>query len=337
MVETGVLAAGGGMVAFEPYDPLAPRRQDRALRRILIVSIAIHVLLLFVFWDSIIGVVLDDDDTVTVRMVEEKPPPPRPKVIAQTRVNTKVQKQRDVKREVVKLDPIQRMDQVKMTQVDPLQRIEAPKVVDYQDLDVTKANVFADTYVPPKPMKIDTTAPTVKTVQSMAKPSAGPKRVVSKGTSDAPTAVESSTPQSVQGVLSSQTVQGADSGAKIAALRQGTSDRFLQGDGDGSSLTGAAKDCMKDPVCIAYLKLIEDRVYARWSVPSDAAAGRVVLSFRIDRGGSAHNIREKHSDDAGLGKTCLQAFRHASPFPPPPHEIQYLVNKGISATFRYGN
>jgi TonB family protein len=337
MAETGVLGAGGGMATFAPYDPLAPRRQDRALRRILAISIAIHLLLLFVFWDSIIGVVLDDEDSITVRMVEEKPPPPRPKVIAQTRVNTKVRKQREIKREVQQLKPIERHDQVKMTQVDPLQRIEAPKVVDYQDLDVVKANVFADTYVPPKPMKIDTEAPQVRTVQSVAKPSAGPKRVESKGLSVDPKAVESTAPQEVEGVLSTQTVPGAETGARVSALRQGTSDRFLQGDGGSGEFATGSKDCMKDPVCLAYLKMIRDRVYARWSVPQEANAGRVVLSFRIDRGGSAHNIKEKHSDDANLGRACVQAFRHASPFPPPPPEIQYLVNKGIAATFHYGN
>jgi TonB family protein len=336
MTETAVLEAVGGPAAFTPYDPLAPRRQDRPLRRILAISIALHLLLLFLLWDSVIGVVFDEDDTVVVRMVEEKPPPPRPKVIAQTRLNTKVKKKRDVKREIVKLNPVERLDQVKTTQVDPLQRIEAPKVVEQRDLVVAKANVFAETYVPVQPMKVDTEAPRVRTVQSIAQPSAGPKRVVSKGLSYDPKAIESSTPTAVEGVLSSQTVEGAETGAKVAALRTGTSDRFLEGDG-GGYLGGADKDCMKDPVCVAYLKMIRDRVYARWSVPQEANAGRVILSFRIDRGGSAHNIREKHSDDAGLGKTCLQAFRHASPFPPPPPEIQYLVNKGIAATFHYGN
>jgi TonB family protein len=336
MTETGVLDAGGVHAAFGRYDPLAPPRRDRVLRRILLISLAIHLLLLFLFWDSIIGVVLDDDDTMIVRMVEEKPPPPRPKVIAQTRLNTNVRKKRDVKREVVKLKPVERLDQVKMTKVDPLQRIEAPKIVEQGELTVARANVFADTYVPVKPIQVDTEAPRVRTVQSIAEPSGGPKLVESKGHSYDPKAIESTTPQAVEGILSSQTVAGAESGARVAALRSGVSDRLLEGDG-GGEFGGADKDCMKDPVCVAYLKMIRDRVYARWSVPEEAKAGRVILSFRIDRGGSAHNIREKHSDDSALGKTCVQAFRHASPFPPPPPEIQYLVNKGIAATFHYGN
>jgi hypothetical protein len=337
MTETAVLEAGGGVAAFTPYDPLAPRRPDRALRRILLISIAIHLLLLLVFWDSIIGVVLEDEDTVTVRMVEEKPPPPRPKVIAQARVNTKVKKVRKIKREVQQLKPVERHDQVKMTQIDPLRQIEAPKVVDYQDLQVAKANVFAETVVPVQPMKVDTDAPRVRTVQSVAEPSAGPKVVHSKGLSYDPKAIESTTPQDVQGVLSTQSVAGDETGARVAAKSGGVADRYLRGDGGSGEIGGSDKDCMKDPVCRAYLKMIRDRVYARWSVPQDAAAGRVVLSFRIDRGGTAHNIREKHTDDADLGKTCVAAFRHASPFPPPPPEIHYLVNKGIAATFHYGN
>jgi hypothetical protein len=133
MTETGVLGAGGVSAAFTRYDPLAPQPRDRALHRVLLVSIAIHLLLLFLFWDSIIGVVMDDEDTVVVRMVEEKPPPPRPKVIAQTRLNTKVRKRRDVKREIQKIKPVERLDQVKMTQIDPLQKIEAPKLLEQRE------------------------------------------------------------------------------------------------------------------------------------------------------------------------------------------------------------
>ena len=83
--------------------------------------------------------------------------------------------------------------------------------------------------------------------------------------------------------------------------------------------------------------MIRDRVYGRWHIPPDIDAGGVILSFRIDRGGSAHAIQLRSADEASLGNTCLAAFRHASPFPPPPKEILYIVNKKIRANFDYGN
>ena len=114
------------------------------------------------------------------------------------------------------------------------------------------------------------------------------------------------------------------------------SDRLFEGTGESGLLSGIEKDCHKDPICQAYLKLIRDRVYGRWHIPPDVDSGEVVLSFRIDRGGSAHGIQLRSADDQTLGSTCLAAFRHASPFPPPPKEILYIINKKIRANFDYG-
>ena len=110
----------------------------------------------------------------------------------------------------------------------------------------------------------------------------------------------------------------------IAALESGASDRYLGEEGVPGAVK-ASKDCMRDPICLAYLKMIRDRVYARWQLPSSIAPGEVRLRFQIDRGGSAHGLRLVATDDSHLGDTCLAAFRHASPFPPPPREIEYLV------------
>ena len=96
--------------------------------------------------------------------------------------------------------------------------------------------------------------------------------------------------------------------------------------------------CSSDlPVCRRYLEMIQERVYGRWNVGPETAAGSVRLRFQIDRGGTAHGIAVQQSDDKLLGDTCLMAFRHASPFPPPPKEIHYLISKGIIATFRHGD
>ncbi len=132
-------------------------------------------------------------------------------------------------------------------------------------------------------------------------------------------------------------MEGASDGAQVKALESGTSDRFLHGRGERGEFWGGELDCMKDPVCLEYLRMIRDRVYARWTIPPDTDPGEVLLGFRIDRGGAAHGIDLRRSDDATLGKTCEVAFRHASPFPPPPEKIRYIVNKGLMATFSYGN
>lgn len=325
-------------VAISHFDPLAPRDRDRAFRTILLISLAVHLLLLFLFWDAILGVVLEEEDTVVVRMMEEErqQPKPRPKLIQQTQINTDVQRQREFQHQIQDIQ-LQRLDQFQMKQIDPTRVIEAPKLVTQTELTVERVDTFADTAVPIAPLPIDTSAPRVRTIQAPSAPTAASPRQPTELTSKYnPEAVAKTGPTEVKGILSSQNVAGAEEGSKVAALQTGYSDKLL-GDSGGSYGTKSEKDCRKDPVCLEYLKMIRDRVYARWSVPADVPPGKVVLSFRIDRGGSAHSIRQRHADDPNLGTTCVQAFRHASPFPPPPPEIEYLITKGISATFSYGN
>lgn len=328
-----------GEAPFAPYDPLAPRERDSPLRQILLVSLALHLIALFFFWDAIVGAVFEKDPTVIVRMLEEKqpePPKPRRKVIAQTRIDTRVERRREIRREIKEVRPVERLDQFKMQNIDPLHLTEAPRQVERRDLTVARTSVFADRVAPIQPMQIQTRVPTVRQIYVGGSPSAGPRKQLASGPRVDPKAIERAAPSTAKGVLSSATVQGSSSGARIAALRSGNSDLFSRGD-DGASIGSVEKSCMKDRKCRAYLEMIRDRVYARWSIPEDIPAGRVTLSFRIDRGGSAHDIRQKRTDDPNLGMTCVQAFRNASPFPPPPAEISYLIDKGIAATFTYGD
>ncbi len=164
----------------------------------------------------------------------------------------------------------------------------------------------------------------------------GPKRLEAAGPRVNPQAVDLSAPRVREGVIGPNAVEGSFEGARIAALESGVSDRYLNEEGSPGLLTRRHGDCSRDPVCRAYLKMIRDRVYARWQIPASVAVGNVRLRFRIDRGGSAHGLGLVNTDDAHLGDTCLAAFRHASPFPAPPKEIEYLVGKGIIATFDYG-
>ena len=74
-------------------------------------------------------------------------------------------------------------------------------------------------------------------------------------------------------------------GARIAAIESGTSDRFLRGEGRPGKLVD--KDCEKDPVCLEYLQMIKDRVYARWELGADA-----VLSVIHEAAVSTVNLAE---------------------------------------------
>ena len=99
------------------------------------------------------------------------------------------------------------------------------------------------------------------------------------------------------------------------------------------SLIGESKRCTDDPVCLAYLEELRRRVYSRWTVPLSVGAGEVKLRFRLDAGGSVHNVEIVSMSDPTLGKTCRTAFQHAAPFPPPPPQIRYIVGKTLNLIF----
>jgi hypothetical protein len=319
------------------FDPLAPSDEDRKLRRIGVVSILVHLVLLFVFWDAILGAVDDLEDTVTVQMFDEPEPElPKPKLIQQRQLDTSVTRfQELLQPEITQIRP-ELQHQFDLKEVQPLELSDAPKVIVQRDVQAQRVDAFADVVRPVTPVRVDTTAPRVHRVQT-ARASSGPKRLQAAGPVVSTDAVKVEAPTLARGVVSRTTVQGAEDGARIRALESGVGDRHFRGDGDRGALGAEERNCMEDPVCREYLRMIRDRVYKRWTIPPDTTAGRVVLGFRIDRGGSAHGISVRSADDSALGNTCEAAFRHASPFPPPPAEIAYLINKGIRATFTYGN
>lgn len=325
--------------ALPRFDPLAPRPQERAFRRVMVVSIAIHLLLLFVFWNEIFGVVLAKDDTLTVRMLEEEEPPPERKVIAQTQIDTRVQQFKELEQlEIQEIRPELRPD-TQQVDVAQLENIDAPKFVEHQDIRVQHQSVFADRPVRApvlQPRKAAApraiSAPTPRVITS-----SGPRKTTAASPRIDPKAVAAQPARRHEGVVSNRTVAGAESG-DIAALKSGASDSFLRGTGEKGALGGNKNlDCMADPECRAYLKMIRDRVYARWTIPPEVDPGKVVLAFRIDRGGAAHGIVLRHTDDVTLGSTCQIAFRHASPFPPPSESIRYIVGKTLKAKFDYGS
>ena len=320
--------------ALPRYDPLEQRR-DKSGRWILLLSLLIHLGLLLIFWDTLVGIMIEEEETVTVRMVQEKPKLQR-KVLAQRRIDTRVRRFKDIAQpEIRRIQPVPVLRDTSKVEVDPTRISEAPRKIQNRKVVTRTVSAFADTPTPVQPVRIERTAPTVRSVQA-ARPSAGPRRIQAAGPRVTAEAVDLEAPTVTEGRISRNAVAGDVEGARIAALESGTSEALLKGDGAGST-RGVNKDCMKDPVCREYLRMIQERVYARWVLGSETAPGVVQLRFQIDRGGSAHSIKIRSADDRLLGDTCLAAFQHASPFPPPPKEIHYLVTKGIIATFRHGD
>lgn len=317
------------------YDPLV--EEKRTAGKVLVaVSILLHLLLLTLFWDSILGLVFENEDTVTVKMFEEEvpePPKQKRKVLAQRVIDTSVLHRQDViQPEVLEVKPTEVLDQVQKVDVQRTELTEAPKEIEHREVVTENVSVFADRPAAVAPQRIQTARASVTRVKT-ARPTSGPRKLQAAAPVVVPRAAKINAPTVTRGVVGSRAVDGDVTGAKIARIESGTDDKDLLASGDRGSLIGDSKDCMKDPICRAYLEEIKRRVYSRWDVPRELSGGKVVLAFRVDRGGSAHSIERRSSSDAHLGSTCMTAFRHASPFPPPPKEIHYIVNKTITATF----
>jgi TonB family protein len=317
-------------LAIPRYDPLDRRRNARPWL-LLLLSALIHGVLLLLFWEFLMGTVIEEEETVSVKMFEEKPKLER-KVVAQRRLDTSVSRFKEIAQpKISKVKPITVMDQVKQVKVTPRKLTEAPRKIETRKVVTRTVNEFAEVVQPVQPVQVDQVTAEVRQVQA-AKESSGPKKLDAAGPITSPRAANVEAPTLNRGEISRNVVDGAPTGAKIAALESGNSDGLLRGDGGGGGGT-EVKDCSSDPVCMRYLLMIRDRVLARWHSSNEIPSGRVTLRFRIDRGGSAHNVKIVSADNTPLGESCKLAFRHASPFPPPPKEIHYLVTKGIRATF----
>ncbi len=328
--------------AFPRFDPLEGGPRRKAGRRLVLLSLALHLALFVLFRDALLGAETEQEETVIVRMLEEKEPEPEPqklrrKVLAQRRVDTSVTHFREVAQpEIRQVTPVAVLDQARKVEIDPTELSEAPKRIENRKIVTESLSVFAEVPKQVQPLEVDRVNPEVRRVRA-ARASAGPRKLDAAGPVTNARAVDVEAPVVTTGVLSRNAVAGDVAGARVAALESGVSDRLLEGTTGRGLISGIEKDCAKDPVCLEYLRMIKERVISRWYIPPDVDPGAVVLRFRVDRGGSAHGIELRSADDPGLGSTCLTAFRHASPFPPPPKEILYIINKKIRATFDYGN
>ena len=332
--EIGV-ALERAMGTLPAYDPLAPKKQDRAFRNLFLLSLLFHLALLVIFWDSFIGVLSEQEDVAIVKVLEPQVKI-EPKVLKQRRIDTSVKDFKEIVRPEIKKHEVHKLDDLNRKEVSEIEIVEAPKFIEQREFAQVDVSVFAERPTVRRPIAVPTTAPSVRRIQR-SQSSTGPREIRASSPQNNPRAATIEGPVLTDGTISQNVVDGANTGAKIAALRSGTSDEFLKGTGDRGLIGGVDKDCNRDPTCLSYLDEIRRRVYARWHIPPDVTSGNVQLRFVIDRGGSAHGIELVASDDRKLGTTCVGAFRAASPFRPPPPELQYIVGRKIRATFDYGN
>ena len=325
------------LASLPRYDPLAPTKRGNS-RLLAAISIALHLGLLFFFWNTLFGSFVEEEEVVVVRMIDERQPEPEPpklrrKVLAQRRVDASVRRFKEINQpDVVEVKPVSVLDQVRRVQVERTKLTEAPKSVEQRTVATKAVSAFARTPARVQPAQVSDVSGKVTQVTA-ARASAGPRKLVAAGPVTNARAADINAPVVRRGVISQNAIEGDVEGARVADIESGTSRRAFEGGGDRGLLGGVEKSCETDPVCLAYLEMIEERVYSRWLIPQSVGGGQVRLRFRIDRGGSAHSLSVASASDTGLGETCVKAFRHASPFPPPPREILYIVNKPILASF----
>jgi len=180
--------------------------------------------------------------------------------------------------------------------------------------------------------------------QAPAGPSVGPRQVATTGTSTGTgTVANAGNGASVrEGIASSRDVLGSPKGAPLASVNTRVGEGFLRGEGGtgegggGGGGGGGDGDCLTRPEVRSYTQQIKDRMYARWVLPSGAAAdASVQLQFRLDRAGAVRSVEVLAASDSALGKSAVEALRSAAPFPPMPERALCMARIGyFVGTFR---
>jgi TonB family protein len=321
------------------YDPLGDPRQRSRRWLTGLASAGLHLLVLALLWDAILGAVIEPDEVLEVQLIEPEPeqskPQMRPKVLAQRVLDATVRRYSPTAQpRIIEKSDIRRLDSAEKVEIKQIQAVEAPKEIAPTEVVAQRVSIFSDRPVS-QPLDIPrTTSASVAKVES-ALGSAGPRKLEAAGPNANPQAARVTAPSVARGVISDTAVEGDVTGVKVADVPVGDGNALLEGASRQGALVTGSKDCSKDPVCLAYLEMMRKRVYERWFVPGDLSNGVVRLSFRLDRGGSAHEVNVESASAPRLGDTAALAFQHSSPFPPPPQSIYYIVNKRVTLTFTY--
>ena len=299
--------------------------------------------------------------------VDNTPKTARPKALARRIAVANVsQLSNVVKQEIKVLQPVPVLGQTQVAKINvsPIKTTQAPKAITQNKIATRVTSDLGDVQpyqVSTGPAASNTTLREAPTVAQTA----GPRLQSAAGPVIQTNAVNYQAPTIAEGVVGDYTVQGTPDGPNIRVMEPGSGSGYFDGaggqgagsgggDGNGNSGSGPGdgkgtgrggtgkgagtpgpRDCNADLQCRAYLDMIRQRVYGRWNPAEDVNGGGVQLSFRIDRSGAAHEISLVKSANGPLGDSCVTAFRHANPFPPPPASIAYLLEKKIIATFDF--
>jgi TonB family protein len=168
-------------------------------------------------------------------------------------------------------------------------------------------------------------------------PSVGPRKVAgTDGNSFGTGSLAINQGSSVRdGVLTSRDVVGSPTGPVLVSVDTAVGEGNLSGPGGtGTGLLpdGTGTDCTQRPEVQAYLEVLYQRIYSRWTLPYGIENKRVTLRFEIDVAGSTSSIQLVKGDNA-IGASAIDAMRASSPFPPMPDRVRCLANKNINATF----
>jgi TonB family protein len=99
-------------------------------------------------------------------------------------------------------------------------------------------------------------------------------------------------------------------------------------------LTAEEAWCESEDACDEYLREVRGRVADLWETGPEVTPGFVVVQLAFDDSGNLIGLETAEATDPQLEDSCLEAFRKAQPFPPPPES---MVGKVFRARFIYGD
>ncbi len=341
-------AATAGGVA--PDFPMDFRDPDAGKSKLATggVSAAIHlgiIGLLFLFASMNPEIVNEIIPVMLLREEAPKTPAPARRALAERRkldfapAMQAVQPQIVNKRVIAEAAPAINAE---MLQMDSLNAAAAPTQVKRSAIDVDRVSAIGAVggYQASKVEVNQAAGPAVRgPIEAVGPvgPSVGPRKVAgTDGNSFGTGSLAINQGSSVRdGVLTSRDVVGSPTGPVLVSVDTAVGEGNLSGPGGtGTGLLpdGAGKDCTQRPEVQAYLQILYERIYARWTLPYGIENVHVTLLFAIDVAGSASSIQLVKGDNA-IGASAIDAMRNSSPFPPMPDRVRCLANKNINATF----
>ena len=288
------------------------------------------------------------EEIITVQLLrEETPEPPAParRALAERRkldfapAMQTVQPQIVNKRVIASAAPA---INAKMLEMDSLNAAAAPTQVKRTAIDVDRVSAIGAVggYQASKVEVNHAAGPAVRgPIEAVGPvgPSVGPRKVAgTDGNTFGTGSLAINQGSSVRdGVLTSRDVVGSPTGPVLVSVETAVGEEYLSGPGGtGTGLLpdGAGTDCTKRPEVQAYLDLMYQRIYPRWSLPYGIENKQVTLRFEIDVAGSTSSIQLVQGDNA-IGASAIDAMRASSPFPPMPDRVRCLANRPVTATF----